>query len=133
MLADDLEDAGYQVSERRVWRLCRKAGIRSVISKRQRKHVSAGPAVHDDLVQRNFTADQPNQLWLTDITEHHTSEGKLYSCAIKDVFSNRIVGYSMDSRMKAHLAVNAVEMAVAHTWPPAWSHSPQRPRQPAPV
>src|SRR5699024_10749791 len=68
----------------------------------------------DDLVQRNFTADQPNQLWLTDITEHHTSEGKLYLCAIKDVFSNRIVGYSIDSRMKAHLAVNAVEMAVAH-------------------
>ncbi|MGP5666825.1 IS3-like element ISAar45 family transposase, partial [Glutamicibacter arilaitensis] len=94
--------------------LCRKAGIRSVISKRQRKHVPAGPAVHDDLVQRNFTADQPNQLWLTDITEHHTSEGKLYLCAIKDVFSNRIVGYSIDSRMKAHLAVNAVEMAVAH-------------------
>lgn len=114
VLADDLEDAGYQVSERRVWRLCRKAGIRSVISKRQRKHVPAGPAVHDDLVQRNFTADQPNQLWLTDITEHHTSEGKLYLCAIKDVFSNRIVGYSIDSRMKAHLAVNAVEMAVAH-------------------
>lgn len=70
--------------------------------------------MHDDLAQRNFTAEQPNQLWLTDITEHHTSEGKLYLCAIKDVFSNRIVGYSMDSRMKAHLAVNAVEMAVAH-------------------
>lgn len=51
---------------------------------------------------------------MTDITEHPTSEGKLYLYAIKDVFSNRIVGYSMGSRMKADLAVNAVEMAVAH-------------------
>ncbi len=56
-----------------------------------------GPPVHDDLVNRDFTADAPNQLWLTDITEHHTDEGKLYLCAIKDVYSNRIVGYSIDS------------------------------------
>ena len=55
----------------------------------------------------------PNQLWLTDITEHRTDEGKLYLCAIKDVFSNRIVGYSIDARMKARLAVAAIEMAVA--------------------
>jgi len=97
-----------------VCRLCNKAGISSVTSKRRRKCTPAGPPVHDDLVQRNFTAEHSNQLWLTDITEHHTGEGKLYLCAIKDVFSNRIVGYSMDSRMKAQLAVNALEMAVAH-------------------
>lgn len=56
----------------------------------------------------------PNTLWLTDITEHRTREAKVYLCAIKDVFSNRIVGYSIDSRMKARIAVNALEMAVAH-------------------
>ena len=56
---------------------------------------------------------QPNQLWLADITEHRTDEGKLYLCAIKDVFSNRIVGYSIDERMKARLVVAALEMAVA--------------------
>ena len=50
----------------------------------------------------------PNRLWLTDITEHPTDEGKLYFCAIKDVFSNRIVGYSIDSRMKARIAVAAL-------------------------
>ena len=60
-----------------------------------------------------FTADAPNQLWLTDITEHWTDEGKLYLCAIKDVYSNRIVGYSIDSRMKAALAVAALDNAVA--------------------
>ncbi len=51
-----------------------------------------GPPVHDDLVERQFTAEQPNQLWLTDITEHPTAEGKLYLCAVKDACSNRIVG-----------------------------------------
>ncbi|MDT5012361.1 MAG: hypothetical protein QOH57_3978 [Mycobacterium sp.] len=53
------------------------------------------------------------RLWLTDITEHVTGEGKLYLCAIKDVYSNRIVGYSIDSRMKARLAVAALDNAVA--------------------
>lgn len=114
VLADDLTDLGYRVSERRVWRLCHAAGIRSVITTRKRRYRKAGPPVHDDLVQRDFTADRPNQLWLTDITEHPTAEGKLYLCAIKDVFGNKIVGYSIDSRMKARIAVNALEMAVAH-------------------
>jgi transposase InsO family protein len=49
------------------------------------------------LAEHNFTAEGPNQLWLSDITEHPTREGKLYLCAIKDAFSNRIVGYCMDS------------------------------------
>src|SRR6476646_1137161 len=59
------------------------------------------------------TAAEPNVLWLVDITEHWTSEGKLYLCAIKDCFSNKIVGYSIDSRMKARLAVHALNNAVA--------------------
>ena len=54
---------------------------------------------HDDLVRRDFTADGPDRLWLTDLTEHPTAEGKLHVCAIKDVWSNRIVGYSIDERM----------------------------------
>ncbi|MFG1850057.1 hypothetical protein [Micromonospora carbonacea] len=54
--------------------------------------------MHDDLVRRKFTTDGPNRLWLADITEHRTAEGKLYLCAIKDVWSHRIVGYSIDSR-----------------------------------
>jgi len=55
----------------------------------------------------------PNRLWLADISEHRTAEGKLYCCAIKDVFSNRIVGWAVDKRMKASLVVAAIEMAVA--------------------
>jgi transposase InsO family protein len=72
-----------------------------------------GAPSHDDLVRRNFTADAPNVVWLADITEHWTNQGKLYCCATKDLFSNRIVGYSIDSRMKARLVVAAIEMAVA--------------------
>ncbi|WP_344566377.1 DDE-type integrase/transposase/recombinase [Streptomyces atrovirens] len=63
--------------------------------------------------RRDFTADGPNRLWPAGITEHATSEGKLYLCAIKDVFSNRIVGYSIDARMNSRLAVTALDNAVA--------------------
>jgi transposase InsO family protein len=114
VLADDLADLGYQVSERRVWRLCRAFGIRSTIARRKRRYDRAGEPVGDDLVQRDFKADPPNKIWLTDITEHWTSEGKLYTCAIKDVFANRIVGYSMSSRMKAQIAVDVLDMAMKH-------------------
>lgn len=113
-LSDELEDLGHVLSERRVWRLCNVTGITSVITQRKRRYQQAGPPVGDDLVQRDFTADAPNQVWLTDITEHWTSEGKLYLCAIKDLCGNKIVGYSIDKRMKARLAVDALEMAVTH-------------------
>lgn len=83
------------------------------VRKKRGKNGRVGPPVHDDLVERDFTADAPNQLWLTDITEHRTDESKLYLCAIKDVFSTRIVGYSIDSRMKSRLATTALSSAVA--------------------
>ena len=72
-----------------------------------------GPPVFDDHVQRVFRADAPNRVWLTDIREHRTSEGKLYCCAIKQAFSNRIVGYLISDRMTAELAVEAACNAVA--------------------
>jgi transposase InsO family protein len=68
--------------------------------------------VHDDLVRRAFGSKGRDELWFTDITEHSTAEGKLYLCAVKDAFSGRIVGYSLDSRMKASLAVAAVRNAI---------------------
>ena len=58
-----------------------------------------------------------NRLWLTDITEHPASDGKLYLCAVKDHCSKRILGYSIDSRMKATLAVNALRMAISRREP----------------
>ena len=111
-ISDELADAGIKASEKRVWRLCSQQRIWSIFAKKRGLRRKAGPPVHDDLVARNFTTDRPNALWLTDITEHQTDQGKLYVCAIKDVYSNRIVGYSIDSRMKTSLAVAAVRNAI---------------------
>ncbi len=80
VLADDIRDLGYEVSERRVWRLCKVAGIRSTITSRKFRYRRAGAAVGDDLVVRDFTADQLDEKWLVDITEHWTGEGA-FTCA----------------------------------------------------
>jgi putative transposase len=112
-IADELPGRGIIAGENKVARLCSQQQIWSAFAKRRGLTRKAGPPVHDDLVRRQFTADRPDQLWLTDITEHPTSEGRLYLCAIKDVYSNRITGYSMDSRMTAQLAVSALRNAIA--------------------
>ena len=118
-LADELERAGQATNERRVWRLCRDNRIWSTTTKKGRRASAKtpGPAVHDDLVQRNFRAGALDEVWLTDITEHPTLEGKLYLCSIKDCCSNRIVGYAIDERMTAQLAVCALRSAIARRQP----------------
>jgi transposase InsO family protein len=118
-ITDELEAAGETCSENRVHRLCRDHNIWSTTTKKGRKGAgkTPGPAVHDDLVQRNFVADDIDTVWLTDITEHPTDEGKLYLCAFKDLCSNRIVGYSMADRMTAQLATTALRTAVARRDP----------------
>jgi transposase InsO family protein len=118
-IADELEQLGQPSCERRVWRLCRQQKIWSTTTRKGRRSSgkTPGPAVHDDLVQRVFTAPAPDVVWLTDITEHPTLEGKLYCCSIKDVFSNRIVGYSIGDRMTAQLAVSALRSAIARRQP----------------
>lgn len=106
-LANEVRKAGWRMSRRTAWRLCADAGITSAAQRRRRsKNKKQGPPVFDD-------AEAPNRLWLTDITEHWTGEGKLYCCAMKDVYSNRIVGYSISDRMTARLAVDALQNAVA--------------------
>jgi transposase InsO family protein len=113
-LADEARETGQAMADRTAWRICSANGWWSVFGKKKPYSKARTPGVpaHDDLVERGFTADAPNRLWLADITEHWTGEGKLYLCAIKDVWSNRIVGYSIDSRMKSRLAVAALDNAV---------------------
>ncbi|GAB7191032.1 hypothetical protein NUM3379_17390 [Kineococcus sp. NUM-3379] len=113
-LHEEAAEAGQVMAERTAWRICADNGWWIAFAKRRNENGKRpGPPVHDDLVERNFTAEAPNRLWPTDITEHKTSEGKLYLCAIKDACSRRIVGYSIDSTMKSRLAVTALSNAVA--------------------
>lgn len=121
-LTDELADVGIIASENRVWRLCSAAGVFASHARRKSKSGKPGPPVHDDLlaviddkgrVRHDFTATAPNVKWLTDISEHPTREGKLYLCAVKDCYSNKIVGYSIDSRMKSSLAASALRNAIA--------------------
>jgi putative transposase len=118
-IADELAASGHRACESRVHRLCRQQEVWSTTTRKGRRRSAAKPAVavHDDLVQRAFTAPAPDRVWLTDITEHPTGEGKLYCCAIKDVFSNRIVGYALGERMTAQLAVSALRSAIARRRP----------------
>lgn len=120
-LTDELGDVGISASENRVWRLCSMAGVFASHHRRRAKSRKPGPPVHDDLLafvdehgvtRHDFTASRPDQTWLTDITEHRTGEGKLYLCAVKDCYSGRIVGYSIDSRMKSALAASAIRNAI---------------------
>lgn len=69
-LTDELERAGIDVGERRVWRLCRDQQLWSITTRKGRRNKRPGPAVHDDLVNRDFTAEHPNQIWVTDIVRH---------------------------------------------------------------
>ena len=115
LLADEAQQVGQVMADRTAWRICTANGWWSVFGKPKAygKARRAGTPAHDDRVRRDFTAPSANTLWLTDITEHPTAQGKLYLCAIKDVWSNRIVGYSIDSRMRSRLAVTALDNAVA--------------------
>lgn len=95
---------------KRVARLMRAANLRGVY-RRRRKHARPLLPVHDDLVRRCFTAETPDRLWLTDITEHPTREGKVYLAAVLDVFSRRIVGWSIADHLRSELVTDALEMA----------------------
>ena len=113
-LLDEARDAGQSMAERTAWRICSDNGWWSRFGKKKRyAKARVGAPAHEDLVRREFTAAAPNIVWLSDLTEHPTREGKLYVCAIKDVWSRRIVGYSISDRMTSRIAVAALDSAVA--------------------
>lgn len=105
---------GVRIGRKRVARLLRlvgRAGIGGNTHTKRRKKPM--PAPHEDLVQRRFWADAPNRLWCTDVTEHPTLTGKVYCCAVLDVFNRQIVGWSIADHVRAELVVDALQMA---TW-----------------
>lgn len=102
---------GIRCGRKRVARLMRAVGLVGVCHRRKRRGHRPLPAPHEDLVRRDFTATEPDRLWCTDITEHLTSEGRVYCCAVLDVFTRQVVGWSIADHMRSELVVDALEMA----------------------
>ena len=107
---------GMEVNRKRVERLMRENGVQGVYRRRGRKNLVQA-ATEEDLVKRDFSAAWPDALWVTDITEHPTREGKLYCAAVLAVFSRRVIGWSIASRQDTELVTNALAMAVARREP----------------
>jgi transposase InsO family protein len=109
-----LRTKDYLVGRNRVARIMRENSIRAVQKRRSRRTTNSNHAfpVAPNLVNREFAAAQPNQVWLADITYVDTRDGWLYLAAVLDVHSRKIVGWSMDSTMSRRLCMDALEMAV---------------------
>jgi transposase InsO family protein len=91
--------------------IMRELGIKGTQTRRLPKGARVAKITSLDLVRRVFVRDRPNQLWLTDITEHPTSEGKIYCCVVLDTFSRVVVGWAIDSTQTTKLVLNALGMA----------------------
>jgi len=118
----ELKDKGDGCSRKRVARLMKSHGIVAKMSKRFKKTTQqAGKPyfVATDLIQQDFKAHEPNEAWVSDITYVSTQEGWVYCAMILDLFSRKIVGLSIDSRMTADLVLSALRQALTHRRPTA--------------
>jgi putative transposase len=127
-LRDDLRDAGLRVGQKRIARLMRTHGLVGVSRRRGVRTTRRGavetPAA--DLVRRDFTATAPNQLWVADITYIPTWAGFLYLAMVLDVFSRRIVGWSMATHLHTSLVLEALNMALHQRRPHGVIHHSDR-------
>jgi putative transposase len=107
-------------SRKRVERLMRQAGVQGIHRRRGRGCTRRDPAAEpsDDLVGRQFDPDTPDRLWVMDVTEHPTDQGKVYVAAVLDAFSRRVVGWSIADHIRSELVVDALQMAIWRRQPP---------------
>ncbi len=114
----DLREAGETCSVHRVAKIMRQNKLKAQIGYK-RRYMKGGKTSHiaDNLLERNFNPDKPNERWVSDITYVRTYEGFLYVATVIDLFSRRVVGWSMDKNIDRHLVINALLMAV-------WSRQP---------
>jgi putative transposase len=115
----ELRDAGIVISNDRLWRLMRERGLEGA-SRRKRVRTTvrdrdARPA--PDLVNRAFTADAPNKLWVADITYVPTCTGFLFLAVVLDAFSRRIVGWATSSSLHTRIVLDALDMAITRRKP----------------
>ena len=118
----ELKDNGERVGEKRVGRLMKQAGVQGVSRRRRgpkttRRNADARLAA--DLVERDFTADGPDQLWVADITYIPTWAGFLYLAVVVDAWSRKVVGWAMATHLRTELVLDAMNMAV-------WQRRPER-------
>jgi transposase InsO family protein len=111
---EDLKADGQQVGRKRVARLMREEGIEGQRKRRFRVTTDSRHShpVAENHLNRDFTAPAPNKIWVSDITYIWTREGWMYLAAILDLFSRRVVGWSMDSRIDRTIALDALGMAL---------------------
>jgi putative transposase len=115
----DLAAAGIACCDETVRRVMRELGL---VSRVKRKFVATTDSAHHEplapnVLARDFTAEAPNRKWLADITYIPTAQGWLYLAAVLDMFSRRIVGWSMSERIDSNLVVSALAMAVRQRCP----------------
>ncbi|TCC70137.1 IS3 family transposase [Citrobacter braakii] len=116
----DLRDSGQQCGANRVWRLMNRAGIKAQVGYRSpRARKGEASIVSPNRLQRQFNPDAPDKRWVTDITYIRTHEGWLYLAVVVDLFSRKIIGWSMQSRMTKNIVLNVLLMAV-------WRRNPQK-------
>ena len=110
----ELRESGQRTGRKRVARLMRAAGLRARQPRRYRLTTDSrhGLAIKDNLLAQRFAVLEPNSTWVTDITYLWTLEGWLYLAVILDLFSRRVVGWSMSDSLKRELALDALKMAL---------------------
>ena len=112
-------DHGILCSRKRVARLMREAGLAGIIRRRNKGVTRRNPKrpSFGDQVERQFTAERPDHLWVADITQHQTDEGWLYLAVIIDVYSRKVVGWSFAYHLRAELVIDALNMALQNRQP----------------
>jgi putative transposase len=113
-IAKALCGIGYSVNRRRVRKLMQQAGVQARYRKKYKVTTNSGHnnPVFENLLNREFNVAGPNQVWVSDITYIWTAEGWLYLAAVIDLYSRKVVGLRMSSRMKATLVCDALKMAL---------------------
>jgi putative transposase len=121
---EDLKEAGVRVGAKRIGRLMKESGIEGVSRRRRRRTTQReeGARPAPDLVERQFVAEGPNQLWVADITYIPTGSGFLYLAVVLDAWSRRVVGWSMATHLRTELVLDALEMALRQRRPDGVIH-----------
>lgn len=120
-ITDCLRDEGKQVGEKTVGRIMREKGLRSCTVKKFKVTTTDSDhslPVADNLLDQDFKTTAPNKVWMTDITYIRTRQGRMYLASVMDLYSRKIVGWSLKSRMTNELVLEALDRAVAAQKPP---------------